>query len=114
MTACTQATLCCGPFTAGEIPDPLVYRFLNAAGDPIDLQGYQVRFCWAERWVGPVGDENAQTTDAADGEVTYQWAADDLLAPGRYTGLFWATKANQSRYASLPIAFDVLAAGCST
>ena len=111
MSRCTQDALCCGPFMAGEIPDALSYRFLRADGSPVDLQGFQARFCWAERW-GPGGSGNAQTTDAVNGEVTYTWGAADIAAPGRYTGHFWVEKGNQTRYASLPIRFDVLAAAC--
>lgn len=109
--SCRQTPLCCGPFTAGEVPDPLAYRFQQADGSPIDLQGFQARFCWAERW-GPGGEGNAQTTDAAGGEVTYSWQDGDLATPGRYVGYFWVEKGNQIRYASLPIGFDVLAAAC--
>jgi BppU N-terminal domain len=112
VSGCPPKTLCCGPFLAGEHPDPITYTFLDAAGAPIDLQGYQVRFCWAERWTGPVGDANAQTIDAPGGTVSYDWGHSDLAAPGQYTALFWAEKGNQRRYASLPIRFDVVAAAC--
>jgi BppU N-terminal domain len=110
--ACRQAPLCCGPFVAGEIPDPLVYQFQNADGSPIDLQGYQVQFCFAEQWGGQVREANAQTLDAAQGTVTYDWAATDLALPGRYLAMFWAKKAAQRYYASVPIRFDVAFALC--
>lgn len=113
MTGCRQEILCCGPFVAGEQPDPITYSFLDADGQPIDLQGFQVQWCWAERWAGPVGEANAQTIDAAGGRVEYDWGQSDLALPGRYTGFFWATKGNQRVYASLPIRFDVHAAACA-
>lgn len=110
---CGVQVLCCGPFIAGEIPDPLAYTYLQADGQPIDLQGYQVKFCFAERWMGQMKQGNAQTLDPAGGTVSYGWAATDLALPGRYLGMFWASKANQRSYASLPIRFDVAAALCS-
>ena len=112
MTRCAPDRLCCGPFVAGEIPDPLVYRFLNADGSPKDLTGYTASFCWAERW-GAAGGGDASITDAPDGEVTYTWAAGDLATPGRMTGQLWVEQAGGARYASVPIAYDVHAGVCA-
>jgi BppU N-terminal domain len=112
MTAvsCRQAPLCCGPFTAGETPDPLRYRFLDGAGDPIDLTGADAAFCFAERWGGV--KTGPATVDAAAGAVTYSWAAGDLADPGRYTGHFWVELDDGRVFASLPIRFDVLFPAC--
>jgi hypothetical protein len=113
-TRCGPTTLCCGPFVAGEIPDPVVYSFQKADGSPLPLDGYTAWFCWAERW-GGAGQADAQVSDAAGGEVTYAWTGGELAAPGRYTGQFWVDRPGSppSRYASLPIRFDVYAPVCA-
>jgi hypothetical protein len=106
-TRCAQDPLCCGPFTAGEVPDPLAYSFLRADGSPIPLGGFTTSFCWSEKWGGAEA-RPAQLTDAQGGTVTYAWQPGDLDTPGQYTGLFWATDADGApRYASVPIRFDV-------
>jgi hypothetical protein len=112
MTTCAVAPLCCGPFLAGEVPDPIAYRFLQADGSAIDVSGYTVSFCWAERWGGAAA-RVGQVTDGPAGEVTYTWQPGDLASPGQYTALFWATDPDSApRYASVPIRFDVAFPAC--
>jgi hypothetical protein len=111
--ACRPARLCCGPFTAGEVPAPLTYRFLDADGAPLPLDGFQAVFCWAERFdPAAAGQQPAQVTDPDQGEVTYTWSGAELASPGRYTGQLWAWDAS-NRYASVPISFDSYAAVCA-
>lgn len=114
MSSCPPQTLCCGPFAAGEVPDPLVYSFQKADGSPLPIAGFAAMFCWAERW-GPGGQSGASVSNGPAGEVTYTWQAGDLARPGRYQGQFVVTQPGGSgrRYASLMIAFDVLAGVCA-
>jgi hypothetical protein len=105
--SCPPQRLCTGPFVAGEVPDPIVYQFQDAAGAPIDLTGFAaLTWCWAERWGGAQA-RPAEAVDPAQGTVRYVWGADDLDSPGQFTGHFWATQEGGRRYASVPIRFDV-------
>lgn len=72
-----------GSFADGEVPEPLVYAFLDAAGDPIDLTGYTATFSLK------VGDADAQTLPATvstplEGEVTHTWLDGELERQGSY------------------------------
>lgn len=68
-----------GPYTAGEVPEPLEYQFLDADGDPIDLTGYTAAFRLSID--GATGTENAATLSAPrGGRVTYTWETGDLTA----------------------------------
>jgi hypothetical protein len=111
-TRCPAATVCCGPFTVSEVPDPLLYQFQDAAGAPLDLTGFgTVSWCWAERWGGAQA-RTAEVTDPAQGLTRYVWAEGDLDSPGQFTGHFWVTQAGGRRYASVPIRFDVRWPAC--
>lgn len=97
-----------GPFTVGEKPVPLEYRYLDEDGDPIDLTdpGYQARFQWGTSNFG-TSYANAVTapaviTNPADGRVTYFWDGSEFLAPGRYAGMFFVGN-GVNRFASVLI-----------
>jgi hypothetical protein len=102
---CRRQTVCLGPFVAGEIPDPLVYEFLDADGNPMDLTGYTASFAYAELWGTPAAVRSA----VADGStVTYTWQASDLAVPGRYHGELWTGEADGiPAYASVQLRWNV-------
>jgi BppU N-terminal domain len=113
VSRCPAATVCCGPFTLSEVPDPLVYQFQDADGAPLDLTGFTtLSFCWAERWGGAQARVAELVDEATAGTVRYVWDDGDLDTPGQYTGLFWVTQPGGRRYASVPIRFDVRTASC--
>lgn len=85
-----------GVFAAGEIPFSFVHYFTtkDSSGNkvPIDLTGWTASITFS----GPVetstyGTGTLTITDAANGEVTYAWAAADFLDVGRYEFLIWVT-----------------------
>lgn len=107
--SCPPQTVCIGPFTEGEIPDPLVYTFLDADGNPIPIAGYAVRLVYAERGTPGAPTTRTGATGAQPGEATYPWVAADLARRGRYRGEFWAGNGTVRR-ASVRLQWDVHAA----
>lgn len=92
-----------GPFVEGEIPFPLEYTFLTAAGDPIPFT--EARFVYERRNLGPgvyrrrdaepitydapvVRVLTPEPGDATAGKAVYEWVDADLVA-GVYVGEFW-------------------------
>lgn len=99
-----------GPYTQGEIPDPLTYQFQDSSGNPIDLSGgYVARFEYSERDGSPVL-ANAAVSNAAAGQVTYTWTGSELSAAGHYTAFFWVGNGT-NRLASIPLYFSVRLSG---
>ena len=95
-----------GPYTAGEIPPPVVYQFLNSAGTAITLTGYTVKFLYR------VGSATAVTRDAtldngATGTVSYTWVVADLATAGNVTGEFVVGNAT-NRYGSERLSWVIL------
>jgi hypothetical protein len=103
-----------GPYTAGEIPPPIVVTFKDSSGAALDLSAAQ----WVGKWVsrrhkpGASGefasdDPAAVTVDAAvnhgtgatKGQVTYTWVAADFATDGNYEGQMWVGNGT-NRYAS--------------
>lgn len=98
-----------GPYTAGEVPPPFVYQFLEADEDgnesPVDLTGFTtVRFN-----VGKVGATALQRvgalSDGPTGKVSYTWVEGDIPTEGAYQAMFWATDGD-TLYASRPLIFN--------
>jgi hypothetical protein len=90
-------TIDLGRFTAGERPAPLRYTFEDATGAPLDLTGYTATFTRAVR--GDFTTAAATIPDPEQGAVEYEWAADDLAAPGLHKGEFFVTNGTNT-YAS--------------
>jgi hypothetical protein len=87
-----------GDYTAGEIPEPLVVTFTDAAGDAIDLTGYTAR--WVYQPVGGTAvTRNAVVTTPASGVTTHTWVAADLEDEGTYNAQMWVGNLT-NRYAS--------------
>jgi len=93
-----------GVFAAGEIPYPFVHTFntKDASGNkvPIDLTGFTASITFE----GPdetktYGTGTLAITDAANGEVTYTWAAGDFQDVGNYRFLIWVQNGT-NRFAS--------------
>ena len=100
-----------GPFVTGEKPPPLIYQFLDANGNPINLAtAYTARFCYRERDGLPT-TANATFADATTGQVQYTWTGNEFPTPGHYYGEFWVGNGS-SRFASVLLEFDVRAGVC--
>ena len=97
-----------GPFTVGEIPDPLEYQFLDYNGAAMPISGYSATFTVREKYAStPIIDNAVATvTDAAEGKVTYVWTGTAFEDQGHYYAEFWIGNTVQ-RYASELITFDV-------
>lgn len=102
-----------GPYVVGEVPAPLVYTFLDAAGAPINLTGYAVTFSYRRDDDAVAVTGSAAVTGAAAGEVTLTWSSTPFAGPGRYFGEFWVGN-GANRFASLLVTFVVRAAVDST
>jgi hypothetical protein len=87
-----------GRYTAGEIPAPLSYSFLDASGEPLDLDGYTAVFVWR------VGNADPDVRLAAldDNTATHTWEDGDLDVPGVLRCAFWVDN-GVNRFASVPI-----------
>lgn len=101
----TQKNLTIGPYTAGEIPEPLVVTFTDADGTAIDLTGYTARWVYEPRG-GTAVTNNATITTPAAGQATYTWVAADLATSGFYNGQMWVGN-NTNRYASVIFQYQV-------
>lgn len=97
-----------GPYTAGEVPPPLVYTFLDADGDPIALNtGFTGVFRFGRRrTTDDIVERTADVADDETGSVTFTWVDGDLDVAGLYVGEFWVTS-DANEYASERIAWRV-------
>lgn len=102
-------TIGIGPYTAGEIPPALTYTFLDAAGSPIDLTGFDARFVFGRQDGTSIERPAELATEPATGAVTYTWEDGDLTAPDLYDAEFWVGDGT-TRFASERIEFLVTAA----
>jgi hypothetical protein len=99
----TDVTL--GPFTAGEIPVPVVYQFQDAAGAPLNLTGYTAKLTYLRRG-GTAVTRDAVITTPLSGEVTYTWVAADFDTAGSYKADLWVGNLT-NRYASVRLKWYV-------
>lgn len=100
-----------GPYSVGEIPQPLQISFVDHDGEAIDLAGYQADFV-IER------ADDAIATDAGGGAGTiptpasgitqYAFVAADFATAGRYRGQMWVGNGSL-RFASIEYWWDVVA-----
>lgn len=97
-----------GPYTMGEKPSPLSYRFLDASGSPINITGFTVKFNYQEH-DGAASSADGVISDGLDGRATYVFTGSEFATPGRYRAQFWVGNGT-NRYASVTLEFDVAAA----
>lgn len=96
-----------GPYTAGEIPEPIVHRFVAHDRTPLDLTGFDARYVWERAGTTVVSQEQtAAISNPTDGEVTYGWDASDLEVAGNYTAQIWVGD-GANRYASTIFVYEV-------
>jgi hypothetical protein len=84
-----------GVYAAGEIPAPLVHVFKDADKVAIPITGWTRK---GFRITGPDGAPTLgigvyETSDGANGEVTYTWVSDDMQTFGAYSGVMWVQNA---------------------
>lgn len=93
-----------GPYSQGEIPEPVTHTFLKSDGSPDALTGGT----WSSkleyrRWnTTPVTEKSATVQDQSTlpGQVTWTWAAGDVAAYGDFEGELWVGNAGTNRYRS--------------
>lgn len=97
-----------GPFTAGEIPEPLEIQFTREDGSVIELSSAdQATFRWGIMAEGAAGQNSADATVVdADDIVRYQWQDGDLASSGYYQGVMWVERSGR-RLASMVLGFIV-------
>lgn len=95
------------PYVMGEKPAPLVYAFLDASGNPIDVTGWAAEFHIQERFGSPIV-LTASIASGASGQVEHVWTGLEFPTPGKYTGQFWVGNGT-FLYASTAIYFHVAA-----
>lgn len=100
-----------GPYSVGEIPQPLQIAFVDYAGAAINLAGFAVDFV-IERIDGAtptnVGGGSATIEGGGTGGITqYAWAEEDCALAGRYRGQMWVGNGTL-RLASIEYWWDVI------
>lgn len=93
------------PYIVGEIPSPLEYQFLDAAGTPINVSGWAAELHIQEKF-GTATVLTASVSDGPNGKVRHVFSAGELTTPGSYRAQFWAGN-GVNRYASVDIKFTV-------
>lgn len=91
-----------GPFTAGEIPEQLVYTFKDSTGELMNLSGFSGEFHYRK------GDNTVVAPAVVDGStITHTWQTSDLAESGLYSAVFWVGDGTH-RYASVHFLYRVL------
>jgi hypothetical protein len=93
-----------GPWTRGEIPEDLVYTFLDAKGKKIPLFGFTGVFVMQKD--GGTGEERPVTVDEDESAVHYVWLEADLADEASFAGQFWVGN-GVHRLASTDYEWDV-------
>lgn len=101
-------TLEAGPYTQGEVGDPLDYQFQDSNGDPIDLTGYTAKFVY-KRTGNTAVTRTALLSTPSNGTATYVWQTADMNTAGVYRGEFFVSNLTNT-YASEPIVWRVRSA----
>lgn len=79
-------------FVQGDTGPPITGQILKADGTARNLSTATVRFQMRklDDYTYTV-DAEAEVTNAAEGRVQYEWAANDLSVPGEYIGQWQCT-----------------------
>lgn len=93
-----------GPWTQGEIPENLVYTFLDNDDEVIPLAGFDGVFVMQK--IGDVGEERPVVVDEVNNTVTYVWLEADLAEVASFAGMFWVGN-GEHRHASTDYEWDV-------
>lgn len=109
MSAKNQPVIVIGPYTAGELPIPIVVTFKDASGFPLDLSAYTTaRWVIQQRATAPVTRNAvilAQNVAANLGKVQYVWVAADFAFDDDYEGEMWIGNGGTLRLASVRYAW---------
>lgn len=98
-----------GPYTAGELPPPLVVTFRDSSGATIDFtQGgpFTAKFIYRP-YGGAAVTRAAQGANAIDGTVTYVWVLTDFAVAGDFEAEMWVGNNGTKRYDSIRFAYQV-------
>lgn len=95
-----------GPYTQGEVADPVEVQFVDNDGNPINITGYAVRFVYRERAATAATEKTGALIDAAVGKAGYTWVAADLATAGDYEAHLWVGNGTR-RYASKRIHYRI-------
>jgi len=90
-----------GPFTKGEIPEPLQVTIQDVDGTAINLSGFTASFKIeaVDQTVSGLGAGTSSIPTAASGITQYAWVAADFTTAGFYRGQMWVGDGT-NRYAS--------------
>lgn len=102
-----------GPYSVGEIPEPLQVTFKTHDGSALDLTGYSADFVIEKVGTGAATDSALGTGAAtiptpASGVTQYAWDAADFEYAGRYEAQMWVGNASTRRLASRKLYWDVV------
>lgn len=95
-----------GPFTEGEIPEPLTVTYTDAEGGALNLTGYDARWVFERERDGALERMADVVAPAADGQARYTWVDGDLGEHGKYRAEMWVGNGT-NRFASEPFEFTV-------
>lgn len=108
MTATQVKPVRIGPYTAGEVPPPFTYQFLESDGvTPVNITGFTVKFNLGLTAATGTA-RNGSVTDGPNGKATYAWVEGDIPTAGDYVAQFWAYDSG-TLYASRPLIFTASA-----
>jgi hypothetical protein len=93
----------------GEIPNPLVYQFLDSLGNPLNITGYTCKVNVCERISGVCSVIGAAGTVplGADGKISYTFTGAEFPTAGKWEIEVWVGNAGARRFASVKIKVDV-------
>lgn len=104
-----MSTTTIGPYTAGELPLPIVVTFKDSAGNPIDFStGGPYTAKWIYRPYGGVAVTRSAAAPAAnDGKVTYTWVLADFATAGDMEAEMWVGNASTRRWDSVRFVYQI-------
>lgn len=98
MTATIGSRITIGPYAQGEIPDPLLYTFLDFDGNPIPLDDFDERVGFLRQPGATTAVERTIDTTDTEGQVQWTWATDDLENSGTHYLSLWVGDGVQLLY----------------